>query len=309
VRSQAIFFARGKALSTWSYADLDHAVTVARGQSLFDIVSAYAEDVNEARIIDAVSKNLRRGQFLLLIVGDGIREGVEHIASYLQSHAGLNFTFGLVELSLFQHPTQKWIVVQPRVLARTFEIERAVIRNDVGNTVVVSDAYQNKSNVEMVGSSLKRTTLSERQFLDELSRADTQLPNQLMEFINKLDALGVSADFGSGSLNLRWSSDGPCKFNFGSILRDGRLRTDPCNWGPGKIGRSDIGHRYQEQLAGVVSGAAVKKNLNAGHWRVVIDEQLPPVSAFLSQQDRWLAVIKETQSELEKALVEAAVEG
>lgn len=86
------------------------------------------------------------------------------------------------------------------------------------------------------------------------------------------------------------------------------MRCAYCNWGPGEIGRSDIGHCYQERLASVVPGGC-KKNLNAGHWRDVIDEQLPSVSTFLSQQDRWLAAIKETQAEFEKARVEAAVEG
>ncbi len=49
-------------------------------------------EVDEQQFNDALTANLRRGRFLLLIVGDGIREGVEAIAEYLQLHAGLHFS-------------------------------------------------------------------------------------------------------------------------------------------------------------------------------------------------------------------------
>jgi hypothetical protein len=60
--------------------------------------------VDEVAFNDALTANLRRGRFLLLIVGDGIREGVEAIAEYLQAHAGLHFSLGLVELPIYVMP-------------------------------------------------------------------------------------------------------------------------------------------------------------------------------------------------------------
>jgi hypothetical protein len=51
---------------------------------------------------------------LLLIVGDGIREGVEGIAEYLQAHAGLHFSPGLVEQPTYVMPDGGRLVV-PRV--------------------------------------------------------------------------------------------------------------------------------------------------------------------------------------------------
>lgn len=60
--------------------------------------------VDEQRFHDALTANLRRGRFLLLIVGDGIREGVEAIAEYLQVHAGLHFSLGLVEMPIYLMP-------------------------------------------------------------------------------------------------------------------------------------------------------------------------------------------------------------
>jgi hypothetical protein len=48
-------------------------------------------DLDEIGFTDALTHNLRRGRFLLLIVGAGIREGMEAIAEYLQPQAGLHF--------------------------------------------------------------------------------------------------------------------------------------------------------------------------------------------------------------------------
>ena len=61
------------------------------GNPLLDMVRAVDREIDEQQFNDALTANLRRGRFLLLIVGDGIREGVEAIAEYLHAHAGLHF--------------------------------------------------------------------------------------------------------------------------------------------------------------------------------------------------------------------------
>jgi hypothetical protein len=100
-------------LTSWNYDLLESAIRRARSQdaststpvrSLFEIVSA-AGEMDEVAFHDAVSRNLRRGRVLLLIVGDGIREGLETMTEFLQQHAGLHFTLSIVELALFKVPT------------------------------------------------------------------------------------------------------------------------------------------------------------------------------------------------------------
>ena len=83
-------------------------------------------DVDEAEFVDNVSRHLKRGEFLLLIIGDGIREGVENIVNFVQSHSGLHFTLALVETALYRD-TGGRIIVQPRVLTRTEVVRRVVI--------------------------------------------------------------------------------------------------------------------------------------------------------------------------------------
>ena len=86
---------------------------------------------------DALTANLRRGRFLLLIVGDGIREGVEAIAEYLQLHAGLHFSLGLVELPIYVMPNGDRLVA-PRALARTALVTRNVVAVPDGRAAPIS---------------------------------------------------------------------------------------------------------------------------------------------------------------------------
>lgn len=67
-----------KEMSKWTYEDLQREVnrrSKGSGNSLYQIFSK--EDspflVDEQSFIDSISRNLKQGRFLLLIVGDGIR--------------------------------------------------------------------------------------------------------------------------------------------------------------------------------------------------------------------------------------------
>jgi hypothetical protein len=133
VVSQILDYA--KELSRWSSSDVQREVShrlKRDGNPLLDMVREVKREVDEQQFNDALTANLRRGRFLLLIVGDGIREGVEAIAEYLQLHAGLHFSLGLVELPIYAMPSGDRLVA-PRVLARTALITR--------NVVAVPDGY------------------------------------------------------------------------------------------------------------------------------------------------------------------------
>lgn len=131
-----------KELGRWSSSDLQREVgrrLKREGNILLELVRAAGHDVDEITFNDALTLNLRRGRFLLLIVGDGIREGVEAIAEYLQAHAGLHFTLGLVELPVYLLPDGSRLAV-PRVLARTQLITRTVVLAPEGVQVLDGEA-------------------------------------------------------------------------------------------------------------------------------------------------------------------------
>jgi hypothetical protein len=135
VVSQILDYA--KELSRWSSSDVQREVShrlKRDGNPLLDIVRAVNPGVDEQQFNDALTANLRRGRFLLLIVGDGIREGVEAIAEYLQLHAGLHFSLGLVELPIYVIPNGDRLVA-PRVLARTALVTRNVVAVPDGHIV------------------------------------------------------------------------------------------------------------------------------------------------------------------------------
>ena len=79
-----------------------------------------------AAFVDEVSRGLRQGRFLLLICGDGIREGVAAIADFLDRQGTLHFTFGLVEMVIYRTPDDGPLV-QPRVLAQSMIFRRTVV--------------------------------------------------------------------------------------------------------------------------------------------------------------------------------------
>jgi hypothetical protein len=168
-----------KELSRWSSSDLQREVRrrlKRDGNPLLEMVRAVDPHVDERQFNDALTANLRRGRFLLLIVGDGIREGVEAIAEYLQVHAGLHFSLGLVELPIYMMPNGDRLVA-PRVLARTTIVTRNVVALPDGYAI---EEAEDPTNVEE--SDPERSALGDEQqrfwaeFLDHLKLDDPEQP-------------------------------------------------------------------------------------------------------------------------------------
>ncbi len=130
-----------KELASWSYEDLQRQVSLAlkkSGNVLFDLVETRSSGIDEAEFIDSVTRHLRRGEFLLLIVGDGIREGVESIVDFVQTYSGLHFNLALVEAALYRDAANH-LIVQPRVMAQTEIVQRFVVEVDSVREVIEDD--------------------------------------------------------------------------------------------------------------------------------------------------------------------------
>ena len=116
------------------------SATGRRGNALHALVAESGAALEEARFVDQVSRNLAAGRFLLMVVGDGITEGTQRIGEYLVAQPGLAFDFALVEMAQYaweRADGSEQVIVQPRLLARTAVIERAVIRNEAH--VIIED--------------------------------------------------------------------------------------------------------------------------------------------------------------------------
>ena len=111
---------------SWSYSDLQRQVsarTGTPGNVPFQRALTLEADLNEASFIDATARALRSGRFLMVIVGDGIQEGVEAIAELVNRNAASAFQLAMVEAALYDVGDGA-VAIQPRVLARTRLIER-----------------------------------------------------------------------------------------------------------------------------------------------------------------------------------------
>ena len=120
-----------KELSKWSYEDLQREVNRrldTSGNRLYEIVKMSDSNylLSESVFVDAVSRNLRRGNFLLLVIGDGIREGTAGIAEFLVSSGHLNFTFAMIELAIYESEKIGQILL-PRVMAKTIELQKITV--------------------------------------------------------------------------------------------------------------------------------------------------------------------------------------
>ena len=130
-----------KELASWNYEDLQREASRAvgeRGNVLYELVRRRSPEIDEAAFVDNVTRHLKRGEFLLLIIGDGIWEGVESIVDFVQRHSGLHFNLALVEAALYRDNSDH-LIVQPRVLARTEIVHRFVVENGLGQKATIPD--------------------------------------------------------------------------------------------------------------------------------------------------------------------------
>ncbi len=142
-----------KHVRDWDYERLC-AVTGA------DIREKVHPDADEADWIDRVNTNLTKGRMTLLIVGDGIHSQTEGLVEVLGGHPDFAFRLALVELRVYPQGDGMWLIVNS-VLARTSEVERAIVTVNATNGVSVTTPVVEKS-----GSG--RRVLSEQVLLEEL---------------------------------------------------------------------------------------------------------------------------------------------
>jgi hypothetical protein len=292
-----------KDLSAWNYEELEAAIRrtqVGRSSEkqikLYDFVMTAGDaEIDEAQFIDAVSRNLRRGRLLLLIVGDGIQQGAENITAFLQQHAGLHFTLGLIELAVFTLPAGGYLV-QPRILARTTNIDRGIVTIEDGRITVKPPSPQ------VTTTPVSRTTsISEERFYEELAKSHPNVPARLKAFVEQLSALGVTKDFGTKSMILRWRPDEARAWSLGAILTDGKVWTEMLHSQTDAVGLLDLSHAYVKHLASLVPGAYVKEGKPTS-WHVDKDGTYVSVSDLLAHESGWYAAIQEFTAAAKVAL-------
>lgn len=123
-----------KQLTRWSYEDLAREAAAATGRGpeyLLNRVGQAVPGLDEAAFVDAVNRSLQRGDFLLLIVGDGIRSGAEALVAFIEQYGNLRFGLGLIEVAAYALGKHETLLL-PRILAKTEILERTVLLTPTG---------------------------------------------------------------------------------------------------------------------------------------------------------------------------------
>ena len=176
-----------KQLTSWTYDRLDSAATSsARSQPghLLRCLRSKYPDVDEATFVDGVGRSLKAGDFLLLIVGDGIQYGAEALVSFLENYGHLRFGLGLIEVAAFRLPGGQTLL-QPRVLAKTELMQRTIILGPNG-PISFQQAAQAEDAATPNSSQRQWFSTFWEQFLTQLRLDDeTQKPTEPAKSTNQ----------------------------------------------------------------------------------------------------------------------------
>lgn len=294
-----------KEVSTWNYETLQEAIRRTRHlegsdeqvpRSLYELVAAKGE-VDEVSFHDTVSRNLKRGRFLLLIVGDGIREGVEAMAEFLQQHAGFHFTLAFIEIALFEAPGG--YIAQPRVLARTTNINRGIVTLDEGR-IVINPPTAGQGPIINGG---KKTTITQERYFEQLEKEFPGISAKLNAFLDIVATHNVFPEFGTESMMLKWSPDNGKNWNLGTIMKHGVVTMYFLGAQANSEGLLDFHKQYLTKLANLIPGAYVKKNPKETAWDVAKDGRYIGVDALVADENRregWARAIAEFQAAVTK---------
>lgn len=188
-----------KDFAVLSYEDINTEIRKqTRGRTwgqnpLHEIASASAPDtLDEATFVDRVSRNLREGRFLLLILGDGVRQEMASLAQYLMHHS-LRYAFGIVQISVFTMTDGSFIAV-PTVLATTQTIERHVtVVNLQGEGIAVKSP---SVSAPIVSETLEKTSISLEGFYEAVAEKNQRNVAFIKDLLKELTDLRIKTAIG-----------------------------------------------------------------------------------------------------------------
>ena len=307
-------------LSTWTYDELRQAVLASRNNDavtssdpLVDLASDGDDDMDEREFVDRMNRNLRLGRFVLLIVGDGIHEGVERMADFLNQTPQLQFTLGLVEMGLYALDDKAQsadFFVQPRIVARTREVTRAVV--EIKTTVHPDEIHVSVPSAPPAAQS-GRTKLTESAFLEQLSKSSSPEVVRFAQWVlEQAPAHDLTITWGEGGPLLRYEdAETGHRFTFGKLSRGGTL--GDTYWLGGQCLRrgidASIYQNYLDQVAALIPGATRRRfrtPKGTEREQVAISDSpkkgSPPLAALVTHGPEWFKIIDATVRKIREAL-------
>lgn len=268
-----------KSLAALDYEALEERIKQSQGvtgRSLYQIARA---ELAEAEFIDAVSRNLRLGRFLLLIAGDGIQESAESLTEYLQQHAGIHFTLALAQLSIYDD-ADGGVLIVPSIPLRTVNIVRGIV-----------EIVEGRPRVSEAPRSTSPETLTEEQFFEGLDHIRAGTSSRLRSLLQRGEAVGLQHEM-KKTLVLRVRLGPLGDATVATIYRTGQIDTDYIWWNRETVS-TDLLKAFQAEWAAAIPGGYVTEAKRMPNIRVSDRPLL--VWDLLDYQDPWLAAVERFQ--------------
>ena len=280
------------ALFKFSYDELEAAVSKAdfngaeRPGGLYSLVSG-ADAPLESAFASRVSRNLREGRIVVLIVGDAIRPAADELVAGLQAHANFHFTFALVEMPVYTLSTDEYVVM-PRTLVKTVDVPRFTVRIEGGSTAVIDGGTAPPK-------PSRRVSISSEQFFEAMEGRSPDLVERLKPFLDEIADIDVRVEY-RASLNLKWDPPEGKPVNLGYIKPDGQIWTDASYWQVDEDLAQDYNERLAQLFGGRVKSGRRKKDGRSERWLTRPDGAPFRIENVASQLSGWCGVIEEFQS-------------
>lgn len=293
-------------LKKWTYADLENnsrgalAPAPIGSESLYDFVGSHFPDEMppEREFVDAVRRNLRDAKFLLLVVGDGIKENLEDILDFHRQPQML-YKFGLVEIRVFESPAiPDGRLLLPMVVAKTTEIERAIVRVLTTGPAPVSVSVEAQVETPTTGA---RRTLSESLFFEEIKDEKTvRLFQRLLAFVPEIDA---ELTWGASAVSIRLPDpkEGKRMLTLFLLNTNGEIST---GWLASQLSKVSIdeaiSHDFVKKIAALFPGITPHKKYPDSLSRSIKSSELEP------KIDEFISIVRDTVAKIQQ---QAAVKG
>jgi len=196
-----------KDIQKWSYEKIDAVFRKYHhtNESLFShmVAEKLCDASDEAVFVDTVEKNIKASRFLLMIVGDGIREGVEKMSEFLNQNPTMQYHFALCELEVYQLENGQRLVV-PQLTAKTELVERGFIRIEGNGAIMPRMEMHTQETVEKdhTITTEKKAYMSPDQWVEQATFSEN---NKIImrELIDDFESLGYTVGAGTADLNVK----------------------------------------------------------------------------------------------------------
>lgn len=188
-----------KAVKNWDYEKVNEAYKAYNKtkNNLFDalVASGHKDAADQIEFVDVLTKNIRKARFLLMIVGDGIRENVEELLEHTGNMIDMHHNIALCELEIYKIGTSKIII--PHLTAHTQVVTRGVISIEDGN-IKVNEIEEEKPTAKVQHN---KALLTDEEFIKNYIKSHRNITaEQISTFMDEVRNLGFYINYGEKSI-------------------------------------------------------------------------------------------------------------